>query len=277
MPELPEVETVRRDLACALSGQTLERVRVRRSDIVKGCGRQKLARELTGRTVGAIGRLGKNLIVNLSDGAVLLVHLGMSGRFYVAEAGETLEKHTHLIAELSNGRRLIFRDPRRLGHLELCADGRIEDAQMLRNVGIDAMSDEFTAQRFAEMLAGRTAPIKAALMDQRRVAGIGNIYACEALHRAGIAPVAPCGELSADEVGRLHRAIRRVLAEAIAAEGTTIADYVTGAGVPGRFQERLRVYGREGERCRKRGCGGIIERIVQSNRSTFYCPVCQRG
>ena len=277
MPELPEVETVRRDLACALSGRTLERVRVRRSDIVKGCGCRRLAGELTGLTVGEIGRRGKNLIVGLSSGAVLLAHLGMTGRLCITEADAPLEKHTHLIADLSDGQRLIFRDPRRFGHLELCADGCLDASETLRNVGLDAMADEFTGRRLAEMLAGRSAPVKAALLDQRRVAGIGNIYACEAMHRAGIPPEARCGELSGEQVRRLHRAIRRVLTEAIAAEGTTIADYVTGAGVPGGFRERLRVYGREGERCRRRGCGGTIERIVQSNRSTFYCPACQRG
>ncbi len=277
MPELPEVETVRRHLACALSGRRLHRVRARRNDLLKGgwhC--RALERELTGRTVGEIGRRGKNLIIGLSNGAVLLAHLGMTGRLCVTDAEAPTDQHTHLIADLSDGRRLVFRDPRRFGHLELCADGRPGESETLRNVGLDAMADAFTARRLAEMLAGRTAPVKAALLDQRCVAGIGNIYACEAMFRAGISPQAPCGELSEEQVRRLHRAIRRVLAEAIAAEGTTIADYVTGAGVPGRFGERLRVYGREGERCRRRGCAGVIERIVQSNRSTFYCPACQR-
>jgi len=277
MPELPEVETVRRHLACALSGRTLERVRVRRNDMLKGGWRcRALEQELTGLRVGEIGRRGKNLIIELSGTAVLLAHLGMTGRLCVADADAPAEEHTHLIADLCDGRRLIFRDPRRFGHLELCADGRVDDSETLRNVGLDAMAGEFTARRLGEMLAGRTAPVKAALLDQRRVAGIGNIYACEAMFRAGIPPEARCGELSDEQLRRLHRAIRRVLSEAIAAEGATIASYVTGAGVPGGFRERLRVYGREGERCRTRGCAGVIERIVQSNRSTFYCPACQR-
>jgi len=275
MPELPEVETVRRHLARSLVGRTIERVTVRRGEIVKGCGRRKLARELSGRTVESIGRLGKNLIVRLDDGLVLLAHLGMTGRLYVAAADEPLEDHTHLVAELSDGRRLIFRDVRRLGHLELSSEERLADSETLRKVGLDAMSRAFTAKRLGEMLRGRSALVKGALLDQTRVAGLGNIYVCEVMHRAGIGPEARCNELAAEQMRALHRAIRRVLREAIEAEGTTISDYVTGAGVPGRFQERLRVYGREGERCRTRGCHATIERIVQSNRPTFYCPGCQ--
>ncbi|MGD9495185.1 MAG: bifunctional DNA-formamidopyrimidine glycosylase/DNA-(apurinic or apyrimidinic site) lyase [Armatimonadota bacterium] len=276
MPELPEVETVRRHLARALVGRTIERVTVRRSDIVRGCGCSALSRALRGRTVLSVERLGKNLIVRLDRGLALLVHLGMTGRFQVLESGCRLPKHTHLRAELSGGRLLIFRDPRRFGHLEVCASDNLAQSETLRNVGLDAMSERFTARRLGEMLAGRTGLLKSALMDQSRLAGLGNIYVCEVMHRAGMSPQARCGELSDQQVRRLHRAIRRVLAEAIAAEGTTIADYLTGAGVPGGFQERLRVYGREGESCRRRGCAGIIKRIVQSNRSTFYCPDCQR-
>lgn len=242
-----------------------------------------LARELTGSKVGEIGRHGKNLIIGLEPRKAeegerfLLVHLGMTGQLYVTEADNPLLNHTHLVVGLSDGRRLVFRDPRRFGHLELCRDGRLQATQTLRNVGIDALSDEFTARKLMEILGRRTALVKAALFDQSGVAGLGNIYICEAMYRAGIAPTARCHELTEKQIKALHRAIRQVLREAVAAEGTTISDYVTGAGVPGGFQKRLRVYGRESQPCRRRGCGATIRRIVQSNRSTFYCPSCQRS
>jgi len=277
MPELPEVETVRRQLAGTLIGRTIERITLRRTDVIRGAGPRRFRETLRGQTVEALDRRGKALIVRLSDGVALLVHLGMTGRFCLAPPGVPLAEHTHMIAYLADGGRLVFRDPRRFGHLELtCADA-LDETETLRNVGIDALAPEFTAARLSEALAGRTAPIKAALLDQRRFAGVGNIYACEALFRAHIDPTALCGELDAQQVKALHRALRAVLRASIAAEGTTIADYVNGNGVPGGFQRRLRVYGREGEACPSRGCTGTIARIVQSNRSTFYCPLCQRA
>lgn len=286
MPELPEVETVRRDLQEHLVGRSVEAVTLRRAEVVRGMaatdgpGDQDICRAveagLTGLTVLKAERLGKNLIVGLSDGVTLLVNLGMTGQLFVCDACAELDVHAHLIAELSDGMQLVFRDTRRFGHIELARSESIGESFTLRNVGVDAMSAQFTSRRLAEMLAGRTAPAKSALLDQRRVAGLGNIYVCEALFRAGIGPEVRCDELAHEEVTRLHRAIREVLRESIAAEGTTISDYVTGRRVPGSFQKRLRVYGREGEPCLKRGCRGVIQRIVQSNRSTFCCPQCQR-
>lgn len=275
MPELPEVETVRRQLARTLIGRKIERVTIRHPGVLRGAGPRRFRETLRGRVVEALDRRGKALIIHLSGDLVLLVHLGMSGRFCIAPEGAPLAKHTHAILQVSGGSRLVFCDPRRFGHLELARAEALEETETLRNVGMDALAPEFTAERLAQALAGRTAPIKTALLDQRRFAGIGNIYACEALFRARIAPTTPCGELSREQVKTLHRALRALLRESIAAEGTTISDYVTGQGVPGGFQRRLRVYGREGEPCRARGCTGTITRIVQSNRSTFFCPVCQ--
>ncbi len=275
MPELPEVETVRRDLQAHLVGRTIESVSIGREDILRSTDCARLVAALTGHEVLSVGRLGKNLIVELSGDTVVLVNLGMTGQFFVCEACAEIDEHAHLVAELSDGMRLVFRDIRRFGHIELARAQSVGESFTLRNVGVDAMSDEFTAERLEEMLAGRSALLKNALLDQRRVAGLGNIYVCEALFRARISAVARCGELAPEEVQRLHRAIREVLRESIAAEGTTISDYVTGRGVPGSFQERLRVYGREGERCRRHGCTGTITRIVQSNRPTFHCPECQ--
>lgn len=277
MPELPEVETVRRQLAGALIGRTIERVTLRRSDIVLGASARRFREALRGRTVEALDRRGKALIVRLSDDVVLLVHLGMTGRFCLVPDGAPLAEHTHMIAQISGGLRLAFCDPRRFGHLELARTDALDDSETLRHVGIDVLAPEFTTAALAEALAGRSTSIKAALLDQRRFAGVGNIYACEALFRARIHPAALCGELTRAQVKALHRALRAVMRESIAAEGTTIADYVTGNGVPGGFQRRLQVYGREGERCPAPGCTGTIARIVQSNRSTFYCPACQRA
>lgn len=277
MPELPEVETVRRDLAECLVGQALVSVSVGREDILLETAGRELEEQLCGLRVTGVDRLGKNIIVRLEDEGALLVNLGMTGQFFVCDACSVPADHTHLVAELSDGRRLVFRDVRRFGHVELVADGTPEESVTLRNVGVDAMSEEFTPATLADALAGRTALLKGALLDQSRVAGLGNIYVCEALFRAGIAPLARCEEIAEDAVRRLHEAIRAVLTEAIAAEGTTISDYVTGRRVPGGFQERLDVYGREGEPCRRADCAETIIRIVQSNRPTFYCPGCQAG
>jgi len=278
MPELPEVETVRRGLSRSVVGRTVEAVRVRRCDnILCETEPHQLAEVLTGRSIEWVGRRGKNLILQMSGGPVLLVNLGMTGQLYTLAEGEEPLEHTHVILELSGGVRLVYRDTRRFGHLELICDGDLDACMSLRNVGVDARSRSFTARRLAELLAGRTALLKSALLNQSLVAGLGNIYVCEAMHRARIGPEARCNELAEAQIEALHRAIVAVLDEAIKAEGTTISDYVTGAGVPGSFQRRLRGYGREGLTCRRRGCGGVIRRIVQSNRSTFYCPKCQGG
>lgn len=277
MPELPEVETVRRDLAVHLVGRTIQRLTVAREDILRGTDGRALEQAASGREVLAVDRRGKNLIVHLTGDTVLLVNLGMTGQFFVCAADAELADHTHVIGELSDGNWLIYRDVRRFGHLELVGASDLAESLTLRNVGVDAMSEDFTPEYLAGVLEGRTALLKAALLDQSRVAGLGNIYVCEALFRAGVDPEARCNEVAAEDIARLHDAIREVLSESNAAEGTTISDYVTGRRVPGSFQERLEVYGREGEVCRRPGCKQTIIRIVQSNRSTFLCPGCQRG
>jgi len=275
MPELPEVETVRRDLKRSIVGRTIETVEIGRTDILCECLPEQLTELLPGASVEAVDRVGKNLILRLAGGPALIVHLGMTGQLYTIGPEEELLDHTHVVLGLSGDLRLVYRDVRRFGHLELVCDGDLEACASLRNVGTDARSRSFTTNRLAELLAGRTTFVKAALLNQSLVAGLGNIYVCEAMHRAGVHPETRCHELIPDQVAGLHQAIKDVLDEAIKAEGTTISDYVTGAGVPGGFQKRLRVYGREGETCRKRGCRATIERIVQSNRSTFFCPACQ--
>lgn len=275
MPELPEVETIRRDLSAVLVGRRIEGVTLRRSDILRRTTPEEAAERLTGREVTGARRRGKNLIIDLSGDRVLLVNLGMTGQLYVRAADAEAAEHTHLTAVLSDGRRLFYRDVRRFGHLELCAGDELAESFTLRNVGVDAMSEELTPRRLAELLDGRTAPIKNALLNQSLVAGLGNIYASEVLYRARIDPRAGCDELGWARIEVLHGAMRAVLGEAIAAEGTTISDYVTGSGVPGGFQRRLRVYGREGEVCRAADCEQVIERIVQCGRCTFLCPGCQ--
>ena len=277
MPELPEVETIRRDLAEHLVGREIEAAKLGREDILRRTGRRELEEGIRGRGVVGVHRRGKNLIIELEGGPVLLVNLGMTGQLFVCPADTEPADHTHLVADLSDGMRLVFRDVRRFGHLELADSRSVGESFTLRHVGMDAMSEAFTAAYLAEILEGRSALLKSALLEQSRLAGLGNIYVCEALFRAGIHPEARCNEIGAAAIARLHGAIREVLSESIAAEGTTISDYVTGRRVPGSFQERLAVYGREGESCRRPGCGQVVVRIVQSNRSTFYCPGCQRG
>ncbi len=275
MPELPEVETIRGDLSEHLVGRRITSVKVTQDDILVGTARGRLAETLVDREVLRVDRRGKNLIIRLAGGAALLVNLGMTGQLFVCDSDAELAEHTHVIAALSDRRRLLYRDVRRFGQIEPVPDGNVEDSLTLRNVGVDAMDDSFTADVLRETLQGRTALLKCALLDQSRVAGLGNIYICEALHRAGIDPHVRCNELADPEIDRLHVAIREVLAEAIASQGTTVSDYVTGTRVPGSFQERLRVYGREGEACLDLHCEHKIERVVQSNRATFFCPGCQ--
>ena len=277
MPELPEVETVRRDLQESVVGLTVMSARVFRSDVLCDTRPCDLEQALAGRRIEATDRLGKNLILRFSGGPALIVNLGMTGQFYVAEGGGEPPEHTHVVLELSDGARLLFRDMRRFGHVELVADGQVGESTSLQNVGVDACARAFTAGKLVALLAGRTGLLKSALMDQSLVAGLGNIYACEVMHRAGLSPRLRCHRLSEEQIKSLHRAIKQVLSSAIKAQGTTLSDdgYVTGRNLPGGFQRRLRVYGREGEPCRCPGCGHEIRRIVQANRSTFYCPGCQ--
>lgn len=285
MPELPEVETVRRGLEPLVVGARIGAIETRRANL-RFDFPETLA-SLAGTRIERIDRRAKYLVFGLSDGRVLLSHLGMTGAWRVdasalAEptrvnpAGRS-EIHDHLVIGLHrDGResRLIYNDPRRFGFIAL-APSEAEIVEF-RGIGPEPLGNSFSAEHLARTVAGRAAPIKAVLLDQKTVAGLGNIYVCEALWRAGIAPTRPAAQLADADVVRLVAAIRAVLVEAIAAGGSTFRDFVDASGSPGYFQHSFDVYGREGETCRRPECSGIIARIVQSGRSSFCCPVCQR-
>jgi formamidopyrimidine-DNA glycosylase len=298
MPELPEVETVRRGLEPVLVGRRIERVKVARADLRQPFP-PRFAERLTGRTVTAIARRAKYLLLGLDSGETWLVHLGMTGRFTVVPPegrplslgefyyevpaeGAGKGPHDHVVIELEGGFRLVFGDPRRFGVMDLIAPGAEETHPLLSHLGIEPLGNALSADALAPLFARRQAPLKAVLSDQKVIAGLGNIYACEVLHRAGLAPDrraqtlvtkagAPTPRLEA-----LVAAIRAVLAEAIAAGGSTLRDYAGATGEPGGFQQLFAVYDREGEPCPRPGCGGTIRRSVQGGRSTFWCPRCQR-
>lgn len=276
MPELPEVETVRRGLAPHLEGRRLARVELRRADL-RIPFPQDFVPSLTGRRIERLGRRAKYLVAELDSGRALIMHLGMSGRFAVhTDAGTCggTGPHDHVLLETDAGVRIVYTDHRRFGLMTL-AD---EAAQhpLLRHLGLEPLGDALTGEVLAAALEGRRSPIKAALLDQRIIAGIGNIYACEALYRARLSPRRRSGTVQGMRALRLAQAIREVLLEAIEAGGSSLRDYAGTGGEPGYFQHVFSVYGRAGEACRRAACSGIITRIVQSNRSTFLCSTCQR-
>ena len=284
MPELPEVETVRRGLAPLMEGATIARAEVRRPDL-RWPLPPRMAERLTGQRVGALRRRSKYILADLSGGEVLLIHLGMSGRVLLAPPGGkaamagdfvhdtgAAEKHDHIVLHMESGARITFNDPRRFGMWDLFAGTH----PLLEGLGPEPFGNGFSESWLAARLAGRRTPVKAALLDQGNVAGLGNIYVCEVLHRAGIHPARLAGDLTAAEVARLVPLIREVLAEAIEAGGSSLRDYRQADGELGYFQHAFRVYGREGAPCVTPGCGGRVARIVQSGRSSFHCPDCQR-
>jgi len=275
MPELPEVEVIRCDLAESIVGCTIELVDAPDEMVLVDISPRHFAQRLAGCHIMGVSRRGKVLIIELSGEVCLLVHLRMSGRLYPLAAEEPLPDHVRSIFHLEDGRQLLFVNPRRLGRLEIADCDRLDEARLLRNMGIDALSDELNEQGVGEMLAPHSIALKQWLLDQSHLAGVGNIYASEILHRCRIHPDTPAKALDAPAVRKVLRTIRRVLNEAIKWRGTTVSDYVTGQGVPGEFQKRLRVYGREGKTCRRRGCVGVIVRTTHSARSTYYCPRCQ--
>jgi formamidopyrimidine-DNA glycosylase len=293
MPELPEVETVRLGLAPIVEGEVIEKVELRRPDL-RVPFPPRFARRLTGRKVIALGRRAKYLLADLDDGNVLVVHLGMSGSFRIEADGASSTAgayhharperrvHDHVILSMSSGVRVVFNDPRRFGLMDLVSRRELSASKHLRAIGIEPLGNELDGTALARLFAGRTAPLKAALMDQRLIAGLGNIYACEALWRAHLSPERSAGSI-ATRTGkpkaashRLAAAIRAVLLDAIAAGGSSLRDHRRVDGELGDFQHDFAVYDREGEPCRTPGCRGIILRKVQSGRSTFYCGVCQR-
>jgi formamidopyrimidine-DNA glycosylase len=293
MPELPEVETVRLGLAPVMEGAVIEKAEVRRPDL-RAPFPPRFARRLSGRRIVGLGRRAKYLLADLDDGNVLVMHLGMSGSFRIESDGGVeiagrayhprtkLRAHDHVVFHLSSGATVMFNDPRRFGMMDLVPRAEIEDSRHFRAVGVEPLGNAFDAGLLAGLLAGRKAPLKAALMDQRLIAGLGNIYVCEALWRARLSPMRVSGTLATrtgkptPAAERLATAIREVLGDAIKAGGSSLRDHRRATGELGDFQHEFAVYDREGEACPHRGCRGTIRRVVQSGRSTFYCPVCQR-
>jgi len=276
MPELPEVETVRRGLAPVLEGRRLTRIIVRRRDLrwplPDGFGQL-----LTGRTVSHVGRRAKFLTTHLDNGLVWIAHLGMSGRFRIFEAAPPAEEaHDHVIMETDAGAVIRYNDPRRFGFMDLIDEADLAAYPMLAEIGPEPLSDAFDAAVLARRLKGRTAPIKAALLDQKTVAGLGNIYVCEALFEAGISPRRKARSVQGGRAARLAGVIKEVLGRAIEAGGSTLRDHRRPDGELGYFQHDFRVYGRAGEACRRCGEDHSVHQIVQSGRSTFFCPNCQR-
>jgi formamidopyrimidine-DNA glycosylase len=292
MPELPEVETVRRGLAPVMEGKTIEAVELRRKDLRFPLPHRFRAR-LAGRRVIALRRRAKYLLAELDDGATLLMHLGMSGSFRIdrsgAIAGEAFRHprgkdaaHDHVVFHLAGGGRVIYNDPRRFGFMLLLKASERDTHPFLAGLGPEPIDGGLDAVYLARRFAGRSAPLKAALLDQRTVAGLGNIYVCEALWRARLSPRLSAGTLtktSGEPTARLEvlaASIGEVIADAVAAGGSSLRDYVQADGELGLFQHRFAVYDREGKPCLRETCRGLVRRIVQSGRSTFFCPVCQR-
>ena len=292
MPELPEVETVRRGLEPAMVGARIQKVEMRRKDIRFPFPLGFRGR-LTGRRIAAVARRAKYLLFQLDGGETLIAHLGMSGSFRI-EAAETTTpgafhherskdpKHDHVVLHLDNGRIVTYNDPRRFGFMDLVASEAAETHPRLIGLGEEPLAAKFDAQRLAKLFAGSRSPLKSALLDQKRVAGLGNIYVCESLFRARLSPLRPASNL-ADAAGNptraahaLVKAIRAVLEEAIEAGGSTLRDHRRADGELGYFQHGFAVYDREGLRCPRPRCRGTIGRLEQSGRSTFYCPVCQK-
>ena len=279
MPELPEVETVCRGLAARLEGRRLIRVLQRRPDL-RFALPAGFARRLTGRRIERIGRRAKYILIYLDDGKVLICHLGMTGRMLLGKGEPELEIHDHVVFFVEGDITLRFNDARRFGFMDLATAAKLEKHKLLKGLGPEPLSPDFNGPRLAQALAGKRTPIKAALLDQRVVAGIGNIYASEALFRAGISPRRLARTVQGERAERLARAVTAVLEEAVAAGGSSLRDYVQTDGELGYFQHRWQVYEREGRACPGCSCEikttGGIRRIVQSGRASFYCPRRQR-
>jgi len=301
MPELPEVETVRLGLQPVLEGFRLTDVEMRRGDL-----RIPFPKDFVGRTKGrkvkSLRRRAKYILADLDSGESLVIHLGMSGRMSVyaegkqrrignyvydkAPEGAGLGKHDHVVFETDAPARIIFNDHRRFGLIALVNTERLEEDKLFKDIGIEPLSDGFNTAYLAKALDGKKTPIKSALLDQRLIAGLGNIYVCEALFRAHISPKRLAGSIKKEKLPPLVTAIKKVLKDAIAAGGSTLRDHAQATGDPGNFQHHFLAYGRDGKPCKntassseavghKKACKGTVKRIVQAGRSTFYCPQCQ--
>jgi formamidopyrimidine-DNA glycosylase len=294
MPELPEVETVRRGLEPILVGNAFARVEQRRPDLRFPLPKH-FAERLSGRKVEALDRRAKYLLARLDDGEVLVMHLGMTGRFSIDRAnGEAsapgrfahpiadAPKHEHIVFHLGDGTAVRYSDTRRFGLMDLVPAEKLESHALFKGLGIEPLSKSFTPKWLAHKLKGKATSTKAALVDQRLIAGLGNIYACEALFKARVSPLRLAGSLATRSgkptanTAALVAAVKAVLEEAIKAGGSSLRDYKRADGSLGDFQHRFKVYGREGKKCLTIGCSGTVRRIVQGGRSTFYCPACQR-
>jgi formamidopyrimidine-DNA glycosylase len=292
MPELPEVETVRRGLEPAMEGQRFVKVEVRRGDLRWPLPKDFAAR-LKGKTVTGLGRRAKYLLADLSSGDVLIMHLGMSGSFHVfRENDKQLGRyyherskhlaHDHVVFHMSSGSSVTFNDPRRFGSMKLVARDKLDAEPLLKGLGPEPLGNEFDAALLARACHGKKTSLKAALLDQRIVAGLGNIYVCEALYRARLSPKRRASTIAGrngapnERAQRLVDAIKAVLEAAIKAGGSSLRDHRQTDGDLGMFQHDFQVYDCEGEPCRTPGCNGTVKRIVQNGRSTFYCPACQK-
>ena len=286
MPELPEVETVRRGLLPVMEGQVITHAQVNRPDL-RWPFPPQMAERLTGTRVMALRRRSKYILADLSSHETLLIHLGMSGRMLISspDTRETLgewhhhhpapEKHDHVALDMENGARVTFNDARRFGAMDLMPTASAESHPLLAALGPEPLGNGFDENHLVARLAGRNTPIKSALLDQHVVSGLGNIYVCETLYRARIHPARKAGDLSASRIASLVPIIRDVLTEAIEAGGSSLRDYRQADGELGYFQHSFQVYGREGDPCLTPGCTSTIHRIVQSGRSSFFCPTCQ--
>lgn len=287
MPELPEVETVMRGLEPAMQGAMFIRVEQRRADL-RFPFPEDFVSQLVGRRVLGLRRRAKYILVDLEGGLTLIMHLGMSGRFTIADTitdekdADTSvsaiqnEKHEHVVFHLSPTTRIGYSDPRRFGMMDLVDTSKLEEHKFFASLGIEPLGNELSPAYLDQAYAGKATPIKAAMLDQRIVVGLGNIYVCEALFRARISPKRKAASVKGVRTKRLVPIIRDILSEAIEAGGSTLKDFAHTDGELGYFQHRFSVYDREGETCVVEGCDGTIQRIVQSGRSTFYCPNCQR-
>jgi formamidopyrimidine-DNA glycosylase len=293
MPELPEVETVRRGLQPVMEGSKIVKAEARRKDLRFPFQKDFVAR-LTGQTVTGLGRRAKYLMADLGSGDVLLMHLGMSGSFRVVNDGDQKtpgkfhhlrnedRAHDHVVFHMSSGAAIVFNDPRRFGYMKIIARKALEQEPLLRGLGPEPLGNEFDAAMLAQSCAGKKTSLKAALLDQRVVAGLGNIYVCEALFRAHLSPKRQARTIASktgeptDRAKGLVEAIHKVLNQAIEAGGSSLRDHRQANGELGYFQHSFQVYDREGEKCRTPRCSGIVRRFVQNGRSTFWCPKCQK-
>ncbi|MEM6578685.1 MAG: bifunctional DNA-formamidopyrimidine glycosylase/DNA-(apurinic or apyrimidinic site) lyase [Pseudomonadota bacterium] len=288
MPELPEVETVRRGLLPVLEGAVLAEVAVNRPDL-RWPFPEGLAERLRGARVHALRRRSKYILADLDTGETLIVHLGMSGRMVISHGADERaapgqfhhahpapEKHDHVVLDTDGGARITFNDARRFGAMDLVATDAVNAHWLIKDLGPEPLGNAFNDDHLAHAFKGKRTPVKSALLDQRIVAGLGNIYVCEALYRSGISPIRHAGRIGRPRIARLTTEIRNVLTDAIEAGGSSLRDYVQADGDLGYFQHSFRVYGREGAPCQTPDCAGVIRRKVQSGRSSFYCPVCQR-